>query len=103
MLGRITEQAHTILQPTSTQTPEREGVIIVSGDLVQTTAGKWIIHPLTLDVRTGTGSDVAKYLSVTKAASGTAAGTPSGVAAPVMRRCTGRLSAVTANCPVTAM
>ena len=47
MLGRITAQAHTILQPTSTQTPEREGVIIVSGDLVQTTAGKWIIHPPT--------------------------------------------------------
>jgi hypothetical protein len=63
----------------------------VLGELVQTTAGEWIIHPPTR-CPTETPSAPVACLWVTRPALGTTAGTQRGRAAPAMRRCTGRRS-----------
>jgi len=68
----------------------------VLGDLVQTTDGKWITRP-PAGVQTVIRSARIRSSSGMSPASATAvAGTPVGIAAPVMRWCMGRRSTRTA-------
>jgi hypothetical protein len=71
--------------------PTAHRLVLVLGELVQTTAGAWIIH---LPSRCPNGHSLgARSSSATKPASATAAATPHGHAAHAIRRLTGRHSA----------
>jgi len=69
----------------------RHRIVVVLGELVQTTAGKWITHPPT---RCPNGHPLGpnQVLVGHQACLGHAAATPPGPAAHATRRCTGHRS-----------
>src|SRR6478752_5866522 len=69
----------------------------VLGQLVQTTAGKWITHPPSQCPNGPPPRAGIKSWSVTSPALDTAAATPPGRAAHAMKRCMGRRSTRTAR------
>jgi hypothetical protein len=76
--------------------PVRTRLLVVLGELVHTTAGKWITHPPS---RCPNGHPLGpgEVLVGHQACLGTAAGTPRGHAARAMRRSTGRRSTPSAR------
>ena len=76
--------------------PVRTRLLVVLGELVQTTAGKWITHPPTR-CPNGHPLGAGKVLVGHQACLGHGGGTPPGPAARAIRRCTGRHSTRTAR------